>query len=840
MLNEEFIPVGRSRTGTVSVAFPNANNPQDTHLIVEVAPTSTGSFTQVAVLQRPKQNGQYFLHSLALDGVQRFYRFKSTRIGYADSTYSAVISGRPTIIPEVDLDAIDFSSIGILPLTLVMTVFSQDSASMHVTASVNTDPIGAATPTIELLTYSGLQAAPVATGSGGWLLAKPSGSVSGRATFRNFANGRIDGIDAIDIAPQATTLTDNQFLALTMHVVSSSATSMSLSASVDNPTGAPLHISLLGSSAPVSASNPSFGIFHVTRPAVRDAICDFEVTTSVAGILADRDHVHVTKDNLTPLSIVVEHGFGTITSESMVIIGIVKDPYQTTTTLTGHTITVTASDSVLGNGPSGLRVDSAGIVSDVGATYHHYTVTRPLYNAGNQTVTLTVTKPGYAPDSDSIVVPERSSGLGNLVMKANLIGSDYQSVTVSASAENHLTGIMPSMSFTMSPTGVNGFSGSNPYWISKARGQIVNAVFTATLPGFTQDTAIIEIPMAEMTAPHATVFTSQSATQGYMELEVADPDNRLDGVFFRVASGSGDWSEYVEDSSVIYSAMVDLVEKQPSHIAYRLTHFNISGSSQVTEENQVTFNASPKPSIPLITARIQEDGDIILTFTGDADAKSHRYAWSTSAMPDDGTVDSSGTNIDGRVAVTGVVTTLGVGDRLFVKARSFSEISAGGVGSDYGQYAFDRQNSTNTKTIIVPYSSFVSALSGQTPLNYDSGFVNASVFSDTQEIVSSLVLPNGVEVVEIRARVYTDNSSAAQVIFLRSDGSGASSILDSDSVGDVGNWTTITLNTAEEIDYSQYVYSIYVNLTCGAINHLDVRLSHVEIEYTVPSYIHTI
>src|ERR1019366_7475808 len=147
-----------------------------------------------------------------------------------------------------------------------------------------TDPLGTATPFIT----ASLQPAGIVpiTGTNPYIITRPpasSGSI--RALFTATAPGRLEGFDAVDVSPIPPTPADvtNLFIALVMNVVSASATSITVSGSVVNPSAYPTNISVASAIGVTPVYNSNW-IWDITRPTTGSGTVLFRATSSTANV----------------------------------------------------------------------------------------------------------------------------------------------------------------------------------------------------------------------------------------------------------------------------------------------------------------------------------------------------------------------------------------------------------------------------------------------------------------------------------------------------------------------------------------------------------------------------
>ena len=105
-----------------------------------------------------------------------------------------------------------------------------------------------------------------------------------------------------------------------------------------------------------------------------------------------------------------------------------------------------------------------------------YLVSRP--QSGSARMNFTATKANRVTVTDSVDIP--STALIGLSCVASVTAMDFNSVTISASANDPLGGTSPSLSFAVQPPGAVSVSGTNPYTVIRPVTGSARVIFTAT------------------------------------------------------------------------------------------------------------------------------------------------------------------------------------------------------------------------------------------------------------------------------------------------------------------------------------------------------------------------
>lgn len=335
-------------------------------------------------------------------------------------------TGRITFVASMNdrisvSNGVDIPDIWDVPLQLVMVAVSESSTQLFVSSSVNRVPYGSGTPTVSV--QSSHNVATPTFSSPNWVINRPP-SGSGRVVFQNALAGKLGDTDSVDVLP-VDVFSDASFLGLNLTVVTASANSMTVSASVQNTSGKSTNVSIFKSNNVGTITNPSTNVWTITRPTGSEGTVTFKVTASASDrLIEDYDTVYVTKDNLVRLD-VRAFAAGIVTATGMTASVVIRDPYFPSGTLSG--ITVTSSSLGLGGFSSNLY-NSANTNGTITNTYH---ISRPNYGTGTERITFLATKTGYSSDSDSLEIPERVDGIARLRVVVSPIGTTDTAVSLS-------------------------------------------------------------------------------------------------------------------------------------------------------------------------------------------------------------------------------------------------------------------------------------------------------------------------------------------------------------------------------------------------------------------------
>ena len=486
---------------------------------------SAGTFAPVGTFNVIAPSGTPYIDPLPMDGAYRYYRAKHVRSGFTDSDYTATARARPDVIPaDIDWSSSPWLYDGNIPLQLVMSVTGETTGSLTVSASINNDPAGLGTPYVSVLDYYGVSS-PTIAGVNTWTITKPAAGV-GRVTFENTLAGRQSGLDTIDI--QSIQVNDSgSFLGLAMHQVSSSATQITVSGSVNNPKGYPATIfvdSYIGVPAP---SPVSTNVWNILRPSSSMGSVVFHVTSSTPGVIDDIDTVFVDYQNMWPLS--VTQRVTNVTTVAVSASFDVRDPFQASGSLTGLSYALTTSSL------AGFTASVAtGQITNANGVYSiPVYCTFPDFGQGKGWATITATKAGYTQDSDTLLVPDRTYGIGHLVaqLRATALGSTTVTVSGSAIDPTDASGSLgpPTLTFEVIPASSVSYTGTNPWVVNRPISGSITAMVTATRGGKVSDSAEVTISAntkavtlsdyLDITA----IETSHTATQVVVSCSVDNP-----------------------------------------------------------------------------------------------------------------------------------------------------------------------------------------------------------------------------------------------------------------------------------------------------------------------------
>lgn len=141
--------------------------------------------------------------------------------------------------------------------------------------------------------------------------------------------------------------------------------------------------------------------------------------------------------------------------------------------------------------------------------------------------------------------------------------------------------------------------------------------------------------------------------------------------------------------------------------------------------------------------------------------------------------------------------------------------------------------STIAKTIRFHHAELV-PLTNSTTWIYADVFVVPGTANVNAQFQCPVVIPKGVTITKIRARMYKENSGDTATATLKSVASDTATSQDTVTLTATQTWTTVEGSTLSLLVGSES-YTIFVSLTgVSANNH--ARFQFFEIDYTIPSY----
>jgi len=170
-------------------------------------------------------------------------------------------------------------------------------------------------------------------------------------------------------------------------------------------------------------------------------------------------------------------------------------------------------------------------------------------------------------------------------------------------------------------------------------------IWVSAIPAHLPDTPVRPMPIDAQVDDST---TTETASSGTLALGITDPQGRILTCEMRTRAGNGAWGGWTSETS----ATVDLVEKQPSGIAYRVAAYDATNILRTYMFGSVVpFSAGSQPVVQIATLTSDNDFRVKGSLTGDSDTRSIRAYASTSGAPTAADVIASGTTIDGRNAV---------------------------------------------------------------------------------------------------------------------------------------------------------------------------------------------
>lgn len=425
-------------TGIVILLF---GNEVGTHAAVERAADvsgSAGAYVEIAEVENIEEAGTPFFDFLPLANTTYWYRAKAVSDSAEDSAYTTAVSARPAVIPNVEWSGKPWLYDSSIPLQLVMSVVSETSSSLTVSASVNLDPVGLGTPTVSVASFTGVSA-PVVSGST-WVITKPT-SGTGRVVFTNTLSGRQSDTDTVEVG------VDNAVRLRTVAAVTATGPS-SVTVSVRVTDAVPLtgsYINLSVTSTGVGAITPTGSLmlsssearsFTVTRPTNGFGTGRVNFYASVSVRNPDSDSVDVPEQSYDQTSaLYATLTIGTVTSGS----ASVNIPYSFPEASTAQEVYVYAQESS-GSAPtissvefSGYHVNGSPLSPDDGRTQLNV----PLAMAGNWLLVTFI--PYDSLSRRGLINTYRYQGLTGSITPPTAFASASNTAVTSTSVTNSVT-----------------------------------------------------------------------------------------------------------------------------------------------------------------------------------------------------------------------------------------------------------------------------------------------------------------------------------------------------------------------------------------------------------------
>ncbi len=198
-----------------------------------------------------------------------------------------------------------------------------------------------------------------------------------------------------------------------------------------------------------------------------------------------------------------------------------------------------------------------------------------------------------------------------------------------------------------------------------------------------------DVVRPDAVGPVVQVETTETATQGTVELTITDPQGRVDQVRFRHRTGGGAWSAWTVDTSVPYSYTETLPGSGFLDIQYEVNGYNAAGVYGLLAGGTESFDRNPTADMVSVVGTFTNTGNFLLAIAADTDTASIKYAVSTISQPTLATVQGQ-TAINSRnysVTITGPVA---VGATMYVSVLGYTGINGTGTESSIFEYRFTR------------------------------------------------------------------------------------------------------------------------------------------------------
>lgn len=204
-----------------------------------------------------------------------------------------------------------------------------------------------------------------------------------------------------------------------------------------------------------------------------------------------------------------------------------------------------------------------------------------------------------------------------------------------------------------------------------------------------------------------------------LTLVINDPDVYVDAVHYRIWNPStGAWSpDWTLDAAPYGPWTALLSERHNGIIEYRISYDLGDGAGTEYIRRSVTFDLDAIPSLTTPGVSIDDSGAATLSFAGDDDVASIRYAYATGASPSypDLTTTRAGTVVAGRVGDSISLGTVPEGETIKVSVLGY--VSPTGSGTESAElYRAEASRPTDTDTVLdrVPTVQATAGVAGVT------------------------------------------------------------------------------------------------------------------------------
>ncbi len=246
------------------------------------------------------------------------------------------------------------------------------------------------------------------------------------------------------------------------------------------------------------------------------------------------------------------------------------------------------------------------------------------------------------------------------------------------------------------------------------------------------------------------------------------------------------------------------------------------------------------PKILSATVDVHSDGSVTATLQADESTGSIKVVGRKTAFPSLADVRArtavAGKNVSTAVvdAATGVAMVLDLAEVAYVSALAYEQLAGAGLEGPLAQARGVQplKKTTLTKTLTIPFGELIPESDLTQWLIFTTGYIGSRLLNVQQIFWGSVVLPRGVTITAVRARVYRNAAGdMADVLLWRSTSTSATTL--AHLTGATGGWTVQSASLSDLVGTEEYYIEVDLLATASLA---DARFAFVEIDYTMPSY----
>jgi hypothetical protein len=198
------------------------------------------------------------------------------------------------------------------------------------------------------------------------------------------------------------------------------------------------------------------------------------------------------------------------------------------------------------------------------------------------------------------------------------------------------------------------------------------------------------------------------ASNNEATLVINDPQSLVNGVSFRTYE-NGVWSSWVDDFVAPYTLTESITreEKHNTMIAWKVRYDYGPGNKNI--ENVLVFDPDTTPEVNSVSVDVNDAGTVYLSYTGDDDCLSVKWATSTSDFPNYTTTTTSGTLSDSNTASNINAGSLSEGQTMYISVAAYPQSGGGGTANTrmgWGRVTYGTDDDTVYDTVPANVTGF--------------------------------------------------------------------------------------------------------------------------------------